>query len=319
MQSSLGRALLLLLLTVAGALVAACEDDSTATVIIGVTSDYAAGSDLARLDVVMSADGAVIFEDSLALGASAGRTNFPTELSFEDVRDGAALVATLTGYDGDEVERVVRTVSTTAKLGPPRLLRVHLEALCKLEPDAGAGPSAPTCDEVNETCITGQCRPAFVDPSQHEPYTEDWAGNAGDACKPAASGEPIVVLGKGMSDYFAAEDYELAEVEAGPQGGHHIWIAARIKNLRRSGSITSVGGEFPELGISVTPLKVIFTMDPDEGGYCKLYGLRFQIDIDGHEVETLLGQDVKVIMTVTDPDGDVGTDELWVSLSDYVI
>ncbi len=300
--------------------VAACDtDDDLATVVIGVTSDYMAGSDLTRLDVVMEVDGAVTRETRLPLGASAGRTRFPTELAFEDVPDGAALALTLTGYDANDTVRVVRHVATTAKAGPKRLLRVHLEALCRLEPDGSSGPSAPTCDEVSETCISGECRAAFVDPAQHEPYVEGWADRFGDVCKPPNAGDPIVIVGKGMSDYFAAEDYEVANVEAGPQGGHHIWIATRIKNLRRSGSITEVGGEFPDLGISVTPLKVIFTMDPDEGGFCKLYGLRFQIDIDGHDVETLLGHDVKVIVTITDSDGAVGTDELWVTLSDAVL
>lgn len=300
---------------------AACNgDDDTATVILGVTSDYRAGSDLTALEVTMVADGAVIREDSVALGASAGRQEFPLELTFEGVDDGAALEATLTGLDSQGVIRVVRRVLTTAKSGPPRLLRVRLENLCDLNPNADEGEyQGPSCNDDTETCIVGECRDAFVDPALHEPYVEDWSENFGDACKQPGGGEPTVSVGTGMSDYFAAEDYELAEVEAGPQGGHHIWVAARIKNLRRSGSITEVGGEVPALGLSITPLKVIFTMDPDEGGFCKLYGLRFQLDIDGDDVETMLGEEVRIIVTITDPDGDVGQDDLWVTLSDYII
>ena len=73
-------------------------------------------------------------------------------------------------------------------------------------------------------------------------------------------------------------DGVVAQVEAGPQGGHHIWVAVRMKGLLQSGSITSVTGHFPELDQDVGPFQVIFTFDQDEGGYCKLYGLRFQLD-----------------------------------------
>lgn len=325
MGSGLSRAFkrntLLLWLLAALCLGAACDgsDDPRASVIIGVTSDFIAGSDLARLDVVMIADGETVRSDSVPLGASAGRTTFPTELSFDDVADQAALSVTITGYDANDAVKVVRHVETKALSGPTRLVRVHLEALCRLDDSDGGGPSAPTCNEATETCISGQCRDAFIDPARHEPYAEDWAESFSDACKAPGGGEPIVTVGRGMSDYFAAEDYELAEVEAGPQGGHHIWIATRVKNLHRSGSITEVGGEIPSLGLSLTPLKVIFTMDPDEGGYCKLYGLRFQLDIDGDDINSMLGAEVRVIVTITDSTGDVGQDDLWLTLSDYII
>ncbi len=144
--------------------------------------------------------------------------------------------------------------------------------------------------------------------------------NKGDICKPAdTTGKAEVIVGLGQSNYLAADDYTLAEVEAGPQGGYHIWVAARVKNLHQSGSITKVSGEIPDLGLMISPLQVIFTMDADEGGYCKLYGLRFQIDIDGGPVSEMLGKEMKTTVTVTDIDSEVGVDDLWVKLSDYTI
>lgn len=126
-------------------------------------------------------------------------------------------------------------------------------------------------------------------------------------------------VGAGQSDFFAIEDYEIAQIEAGPQGGHHIWVAARLKNLTQSGSITEVGAEIPSLGLSITPLKVIFTFDPDEGGYCKIFGLRLQLDIDGDDIMAMRGQEAKVVMTITDADDDVGSGEKWVTLSDTIL
>jgi hypothetical protein len=96
-----------------------------------------------------------------------------------------------------------------------------------------------------------------------------------------------------------------AQVEAGPQGGHHIWIAVRMKGLLQSGSITSVTGHFPELNQDIGPFQVIFTFDQDEGGYCKLYGLRFQVD-QTLIVDQVLGKTLDVQVKVTDKEGAIG-------------
>ncbi len=60
--------------------------------------------------------------------------------------------------------------------------------------------------------------------------------------------------------------------------------------------------------------QVIFTLDPDEGGFCKLAGLRFRLDGE-RKIEELLGKVVEVEVTVTDPDGDAGTGRRAVTLS----
>lgn len=99
----------------------------------------------------------------------------------------------------------------------------------------------------------------------------------------------------------------MAQVEAGPQGGHHIWVAVRMKNLLQSGSITSITGHFDDPKLDVGPFQVIFTFDSDEGNYCKLYGLRFQLD-QATDIQSLLGKTVKITVKVTDKDGTVGVE-----------
>lgn len=296
----------------------ACSaDSSVGALVVGVTSDYAAGSELTRLDVEMSVQGSSIAQQQLGLGVSAGLTSFPLELAFEDVSIGSRLAMTLRGMGPGESLAVVRHMETDVASSERRLVRIHLERECRLDPAPGGPAPAPTCNESTETCIGGACLAATVGAAEQIPYTPDWAGGA-DACKPGG-GAPEVVVGAGQSDYLPTADYDLAQIEAGPQGGHHVWVAARVRNLHRSGSITEVGGEIPALGLSITALRVVFTMDQDEGGWCKLHGLRFQLDIDGNDVMTMLGQELKVVVTITDRDGDVAMGERWLTLSGNII
>lgn len=311
--SFLARALLLLATLL---LPLACGDPDTGTLVVGVTSDF---TDLAEMHVTMTVDGQTLKDDRERVGS--GATTFPAEYAFNEVEEGQELTITLRGFDSTGFNVVNRHLVTTAVAGEPRLVRLHLEAACRLQPQGGNAPSgAPTCNETSQTCISGICTSAEVDPGGHEPYREDWAAGPGsDICKDADGGAPEVQVGTGQSDFFAIDDYEIAQIEAGPQGGHHIWVAARLKNLTQSGSITEVGAEIPSLGLSITPLKVIFTFDPDEGGYCKIFGLRLQLDIDGDDVMAMRGQEAKVVMTITDADDDVGSGEKWVTLSDTIL
>jgi hypothetical protein len=68
----------------------------------------------------------------------------------------------------------------------------------------------------------------------------------------------------------------------------------------------------------VNPYTVIFTFDPDEGGYCELHGMRFQVD-GTVKVDQVLGKTLQVTATVKDKDGDVGVGEKWVTLSDTIL
>ena len=75
-----------------------------------------------------------------------------------------------------------------------------------------------------------------------------------------------------MTDYGVLAEDQLLQLERGPQGGHHIWIAVRMRNLRRSGSTTMITSRIEGDPEPVVPSSFVFTFDPDEGAYCKIWG-----------------------------------------------
>jgi hypothetical protein len=125
-------------------------------------------------------------------------------------------------------------------------------------------------------------------------------------CKTVPGAPPEVEVGQGQSDYLPLTDLETVRVEPGPQGGHHIWIAIQMKHLLRAGSRTKLTAVAPSTGTNISPYEVIYTFEPAEGGYCKLFGLRFQLDADGVDYVPLLGRELDVTATVTDEAGDSG-------------
>jgi hypothetical protein len=281
--------------------------------VVGVTSDFIAGPDLARLEVEKAVDDVSIATESLQLGATG--TGFPLELAFEDVAISARLAITIRGYDLGNVLRVVRHMHTEAVGGPTKLARVHLQHLCTLtteqEIQQGAAPSAPTCDEQALTCIAGQCGSAYLTPSKQVDYAPDWAGVID--CKPAGAGTAEVILGFGPG-YTAAQDYDVGQVEAGNQGGYHVWFGARVRNLGSSDALIAVGGDVPALAASIGPFESVGSLVGDVDGYCRLPAVYLRLDSDT-AIGALLGQEMRATLSITDEDGDVGSDELWVTLS----
>jgi hypothetical protein len=137
-----------------------------------------------------------------------------------------------------------------------------------------------------------------------------------DVCK--HGGDPEVIVGHGFADYYAAPEMDVAEVEAGPQGGYHIWIGARVRNLLQSGSITGLVGAIPGADLDVDGGRFVFTLEQDEGGYCKVFGMRLILADSFDELEPLLGTEVDVTVSVEDADGDIGIGERTLLLSDTV-
>ncbi|MCA9617561.1 MAG: hypothetical protein KC731_00980, partial [Myxococcales bacterium] len=132
-------------------LAAACGS-TTGSLVVGVTSQL---PDLDTLDVVLQVDGEVLSEQQLVVGPG-GTTSFPAELAFDDVDDGSTVAVTLRGFDDAGTLRVERQLETTVVGGEKRLVRVVLEAACRLEAPGGP-PSAPICDNPTSTCIAGAC------------------------------------------------------------------------------------------------------------------------------------------------------------------
>jgi hypothetical protein len=283
----------------------------TGSIVVGLTSDLRVGVDIVRLHVVMQAGGATLKDEFLTTTSPTEKLVLPAEFPFDGLPDGTPVDVSFAAFGPADAQTplVTRTASTHILAGKDLLLHLVLDSRCVPAP----GSSAPTCTSP-ETCAAGVCVPEAVDPTKLPPYSPSWSQASSDPCKPANAGAPIVIVGQGQADYLPMMDGDTAQVEEGPQGGHHIWVALRDKNLAQSGSITSVTGHFPDLGIDVGPFNVIFTFEVDEGGYCKLYGLRFQLD-ENDPIDELLGHPLDVKVTVTDPTMDVGVGTRHVILS----
>lgn len=293
--------------------VAACTGtapgDNTGTVVLGITSKLTPGTVLDAVHLTIKAGDAVVVDHTFT--SSAKDLSFPIEESIPGLADGEKVEATILGSFAGKA-MISRSVSTEAVANKEKLLRADLSASC-------LGQAAPNC-EAPDTCDAGTCNSGHTAGSALPDYTTDWATTTKtvDVCKPKNPGEPVVVIGEGQADYLPLMDGDVAQIEAGPQGGHHIWMAVRLKNLTQSGSITSLTGHLPELGYDVGPFNVIFTFDPAEGGYCKIYGLRFQLDTE-HDINEMLGKTLEITATITDKDKDVGVGKRTVKLSDTIL
>lgn len=285
------------------------------SVFVGVTSDFRVGVDIESLRVRRWIGEELASDETLTASGGGEKLTLPAEFPFANIEGGEKVTIQLDAFRaGDSVRPVVsRLASTKVIAGASTLLRAPLDARCVAAP----GSAAPLC-AAPDTCIAGVCAPSFVDPKGLPAYDASWSKHRDDVCKPISGGAPVVMVGEGQSDYLPTHDLDVAQLEAGPQGGHHVWVAIRMKNLLQSGSITKVSGEVPELGLAIRPFQVIFTFDQDEGGFCKLYGLRFQVDQE-RDVHDLLGKMLKIKVEVTDKDGDVGVGERMATLSSTIL
>ncbi len=63
----------------------------------------------------------------------------------------------------------------------------------------------------------------------------------------------------------------------------------------------------------------MFTFERDQGGFCKLYGLRFQLDNASVPVAKFLAQPLNVKVSVSDATGQTGEAQLRVSVAEHTI
>lgn len=283
-----------------------CASPSTGDVVLGVTSDLRLGVDVGSVRVRATVDGTSVFDGTRTV---ADGLSFPLEVPLERVRDGRAVEFVIDALPPGSSAPIVTRLASTKVVGSRKLLlETSLDASCMQV------PGGVTCEAPAETCRRGQCVSPFEAPEALPDYQSDWASGGGDdPCKPG--GAPEVIVGEGQGDYLPLTDGDVVQVEAGPQGGYHVWVAYRAKNLTRAGSITRVTGVVPALSYETNPYQVIFSLDLDEGGYCELHGLRFQIDSAEMPVASLLGQTLEITVEVTDQDGDVGVGTRTVVLS----
>jgi hypothetical protein len=145
------------------------------------------------------------------------------------------------------------------------------------------------------------------------------AASGPDPCKPSLDKPAEVEVGQGQNEFAPLADGEIVQVERGPQGGYHIWLAIRVANLQRSGSRTSISAVVVMKQAALASYQAIFTFDPEEGGTCRLYGLRYRIDTGGFNYQELLGAELDLTVRVSDRSGTSAEGQKRVVLSSDVI
>ncbi len=250
---------------------------------------------------------------------------FPKEIAVDGKGDASAKVSVrieaFAGLDpsSGEPPLLVRTARTEMVPGIDKLLRIRLESRCVNQwPPGSNNVPGPTCT-APQTCVGGACVDDTVPGPALENYVANWPTAVPDICRPANPGPPEVVVGTGQTDFLPLTDGQVVQAELGPQGGHHFYVAVRMRNLKRSGSTTTISATQPGTGLTIPPTSFVFTFDPDEGGYCKLYGLRYQLDNQGIDYHPFLGQPLDVKVEVRDSTGAVGDGMAHVNIDPTIL
>lgn len=293
---------------------------ASTSLVVGLTTNAPAGV-IGAIHVTATVDGAPAADVVVPVLNDPG--SLPKEIALAPppghadaavvVRADAFLDAAWTPARTDETPIATRTATTAFVPGQNELLRLSIEQRCFV---ASAGGSGPTC-AAPQTCVEGACADDAVAPSALEPYRAGWATDAPDVCKPLGAGPPVVVVGSGQTDYLPITDGEVLTPELGPQGGHHVWIAVRMHDLKQAGSTTTITGSQPG-GASIPPTSFVFTYDQDEGGYCKLFGLRYQLDNGGIDYKQFLGKPLDLQVVVSDQAGAKGVGVAHVTIDSVV-
>ena len=301
--------------------------DPTAMV-VGVQSDPMGGV-VSSLHIVIRVAGEVAV-DEVVKPPRGSRVGFPQpwekSISGAGKKDAAVEVQVdAFGAPGSTVPLVTRLASSHFIPGRVSLLRVALESRCIVYPappktdSKVPGPlSGPTCAPPG-TCILGICQQSSVPPGALETYATSWPTNAPDRCKQANGGPPALQIGTGQSYYLPLKPGQVLQAEAGPQGGHHIWIATRMKNMKQTGTVTKIVGIQPDTQVTIPATTLAFTYAPDEGDFCKLFGIRYQLDNEGIDYKQFLGKPLDLVVTVTDPSGATSSSTAHVQIAPTVI
>ena len=306
MKGWIGPGLALALAPLASPGCASKSDSPPTAVVVGIQSEGLAGA-LGTLHVTTTVGAGAPEEVFLSPAA------LPHEVRLTPPGDdpGAAISVRVEGYQpsgwtpGSSAPLLlVRTAETRFVARKTSLLRLVLQGECLLALP-GAPPGGPSCD-APETCIGGSCQSDAVPAQALEPYAAGWATGAPDICKPANAGAPAVQVGTGQTDYLPVIAGQTVQMEQGPQGGHHVWIAVRQQNLKQSGSVTTISSVVPATGLAGPRSSFAFTFDADEGGFCKLFGLRYQLDVDGADYHQFIGRPLDVTVTIEDASGATG-------------
>jgi hypothetical protein len=148
------------------AVTAACAEaggEPAGTVIVGITSDFRPGVDMARLAAEVRVDGADAGSHEWTVGGEEA-LSFPLELRLAGLPEGARVDVSLAAYEGTsalEAPFVRRDAATSAAADRELLLRAHLEWECVPSFHLPGGALAPVCERP-ETCIASSSAPTVV-------------------------------------------------------------------------------------------------------------------------------------------------------------
>jgi hypothetical protein len=274
-----------------------------ASLVVGVQMAPELAIYIGKVHVVTKVDDVVTDDELLPISA------LPKEIVLRGTPTSRADI-TVDGLDGaaapNAIPLLTRRATTGLVVDAKKLLRIQLEGRCLSLVTGGAGPVGPICN-APDTCLNGACHSSAVEYDDLEDYDPSWPNSPPDLCRPANHGAAEVILGTGQTDYATLNDDQVVQLEKGPQGGHHIWVALRMKNLRQSGSTTMITSVLEGDPAPVPPMAYVFTFDRDEGSYCKLYGLRYQVDSGVADLtqgyQRFLGKRLAVTVKVTDTTG----------------
>jgi hypothetical protein len=287
-----------------------------ATVVVGLQSEPMGGA-LVSVHVVIKVDG-IIARDETRVASARSPLAFPrpweARLTAGNGGEGVVDVEVDAFDAASSANPLLRRLASTRFVpGRETLLRIRLEPRCIVYPSpprplgSPPGPlNGPVCN-APDTCIRGSCQSSFIPAERLEPYAPEWASHAPDMCKPKDGGSPTLQIGTGQAGYSAVTRDQVLRAEPGPQGGHHVWIAVRMQNMTQAGGTTTISAVQPGTGTPIPSSAFLFPFDPDEGGSCQLYGLRYQLDNGGIDYTQFLGKPLDVTATLVDATGATAT------------
>lgn len=168
-----------------------------------------------------------------------------------------------------------------------------------------------SCEASGAACSESHCVDPYVPSEALEEYTADWASFS--YCKPHGYGPSEMTLGKGSSELKPIEDLETIPVVQGPQGGYHIWIAARMKNLRQQ-PLIELTADFEDPTVDHNAGFVQFFVEDYAQGDCVVTGMPFLLA--GPNPADILGKTAILTATITDDDGDSATASKTITIAD---
>jgi hypothetical protein len=282
------------------------EKDPETALVVGVDAEsfQSQGFSVGQVEIHVKVDGLVAANETL--DGSAGPL-FPHEVRLnapKDKPDAAVEIEVIARDRPDPTfpPIVTRLATTHFVKGTTKLAYVYLEVRCNtFGLLGGSGVSGPTC-AAPTTCVAGRCVSSEL-PAPPE-YAKDWATNPPSAC---GTGTPELTIGQGDSALAPLAEDETVTLEEGPQCGHHLWLALRMKNLAQSGTITTLSATQPGTSVAVPPTAFPYTWGPSDGGACDLVGLRFQLDVGGAAASAFLGKPLDVKVELKDKAGHTAT------------